>query len=171
MSHVHHDEPLPKLALWAAAGLIGLSLLLAGTARLSGYGRTVLPTAAVVESRQLRFEDQRDGGIDVREAPGGARVALLPPGTNGFLRGVLRSLVRERRQELIGAAPPFRLTRWSDGRLSLEDPSTGRAVALEVFGPSNSVVFARLLERDGPKVTLNNSQPVWSTPDEHLQHP
>jgi len=168
MSHVHHDHPLPKAALWAAAGLIGLSLLLAGTARWSGRGRTELPTAAVVESRALRFEDRADGGIEVREAPGGALVALLPPSSNGFLRGVLRSLVRERRQELLGSAAPFRLTRWSDGRLSLEDPATGRTVALEVFGPSNAVVFARFLAHDDVKLTLNDTPAVWSTPDEHL---
>ena len=37
------------------------------------------------------------------------------------------------------------LTRWADGRLTLNDPSTGHVVALEAFGPDNARAFARLL--------------------------
>ncbi len=37
----------------------------------------------------------------------------------------------------MGAETPFRLTRWSDGRLSLDDPATDRHVDLEAFGPTN----------------------------------
>ena len=54
-------------------------------------------------------------------------------------------LARDRRLAHLGSGPPFRLVRWSDGRLSLEDPSTGRQVALEAFGPTNSGVFAGIL--------------------------
>ena len=45
------------------------------------------------------------------------------------------------------AAPvrPFRLTRWSDGRLSLDDPATGRRIELDAFGPTNTAVFAHLM--------------------------
>jgi putative photosynthetic complex assembly protein len=76
-------------------------------------------------------------------------VDTLQPGTNGFVRGVLRGLVRERRAERIGPAPPFRLTRWADGRLSLDDPSTGRHVDIEVFGPTNAGAFADILIATG----------------------
>jgi putative photosynthetic complex assembly protein len=76
-------------------------------------------------------------------------VDTLQPGTNGFVRGVLRGLVRERRADHVGAAPPFRLTRWADGRLSLDDPSTGRHVDLEVFGPTNAGAFAQILVASG----------------------
>jgi putative photosynthetic complex assembly protein len=58
---------------------------------------------------------------------------------------VLRGLVRERRADHVGPTPPFRLTRWADGRLSLDDPSTGRHVDLEVFGPANAGAFADIL--------------------------
>ncbi len=69
----------------------------------------------------------------------------MAPGTNGFLRGVLRGMVRERRSSDIGAQVPFVLTRWADGRLSITDPAIGRQINLEVFGPTNSSVFAQLL--------------------------
>jgi putative photosynthetic complex assembly protein len=130
--------------------MVALTLLLAGGARWSGIGRTELPDAAIVDTRALWFADRPDGGIVVREAPGGALVAIVAPGTNGFLRGVLRGLARERRRDGIGDAVPFQLTRWSDGRLSLEDSTTGRTIALEVFGPTNSAAFIHLLDRNGP---------------------
>jgi putative photosynthetic complex assembly protein len=53
-------------------------------------------------------------------------------------------MARERRSRGVDATPPFRLVRWSDGRLSLEDPSTQREIALEAFGPTNSGAFAEL---------------------------
>ena len=75
----------------------------------------------------------------------GHLVELLPPGSNGFVRGVLRGFARERRRNEVGQAPPFRLTRCSDGRLSLADATTGRTVELEAFGPTNLAAFAGLL--------------------------
>ena len=42
--------------------------------------------------------------------------------------------------------PPFRLARWSDGRLTLEDPTTGRRIELGAFGPTNAEVFAELMQ-------------------------
>ena len=70
---------------------------------------------------------------------------MLPPGTNGFIRGVLRGLARDRKLQRIGTEPPFRLTRWVDGRLSLDDPATGRRIELGAFGPTNAAAFAGLL--------------------------
>ena len=40
---------------------------------------------------------------------------------------------------------PFRLTRWADGRLSVEDPTTGRRVDLGAFGAVNAASFAKLM--------------------------
>ena len=72
-------------------------------------------------------------------------VAVLPSGEGGFVRGVLRGLARERRAHDIGSQPPFVLTRWSNGLLSLEDPETGRRVDLNAFGHTNKGAFARFL--------------------------
>jgi len=142
MSEAVHIRPFPRGALVAAAGLVALSILAAGAGRLSGLGVTHMPPAALVESRALHFED-RDGGVQVSDMRGRV-VAVLPPGTNGFARGVMRGLARERKRESVGIEPPFILKRWSDGRLSMEDPSTGQHINLEAFGPTNVAVFARL---------------------------
>jgi putative photosynthetic complex assembly protein len=84
--------------------------------------------------------DQRD-----RAAP----ISVIAPGTNGFLRATMRGLARQRLREDEGADTPFRLTEWADGRLTLEDPATGRRIEMEAFGETNEAVFARLLTASG----------------------
>jgi putative photosynthetic complex assembly protein len=140
---------IPRAALLGAGSLVVGSLLLVAFARLTGYGPAHPDASFIVESRDLRFEDRTDGAVLIYSSPQDRLVDTLPPGTNGFVRGVLRGLVRERRADRIGATPPFRLTRWADGRLSLDDPSTGRHVDLEVFGPTNAGAFADILIASG----------------------
>ena len=139
------DKSLPRGALIGAATLVIGSLLMVATARFTGYGPAKPPVSTAVASLDLRFEDRADGGVLIYSAASNQLIDTLPPGTNGFVRGVLRGLVRDRRADHIGATPPFRLTRWADGRLSLDDPSTGRHVDLEVFGPTNAGAFADIL--------------------------
>jgi putative photosynthetic complex assembly protein len=143
------DRTLPRGALAGAGILLSLSLGMVLVARLTGYQPAKPPASAIVESRDLRFVDRADGAVLVYASDGQRLVDVLDPGTNGFVRGVLRGLVRERRATHVGAAPPFRLTRWADGRLSLDDPSTGRHVDLEVFGPTNAGAFAQILVASG----------------------
>jgi putative photosynthetic complex assembly protein len=140
------DRPLPRGALAVAVGAAALALLTAGTARLTGIGVMPPPVAAAVDSRELRFEDRSDGAVTVLAEPGGEVIDVLAPGTNGFVRGVLRGLARERKRQEIGPTSPFRLTLWDDGRMTLEDPATGRQIGLEAFGPTNFAAFARLLQ-------------------------
>lgn len=144
MSESFENRPLPRPALIGAGLLIGLTLVAAAGARWSGVGTTHLPPAQEVGVVELRFLDRADGAVEVRTADDDQVVAVLDPGTNGFARGVLRGMARERRSRGVDATPPFRLVRWSDGRLSLEDPSTQREIALEAFGPTNSGAFAEL---------------------------
>ncbi len=124
---------------------MAFSLLLVGVARMTGYEPAKPPESRVVESYDLRFEDRPDGAVLIYSAEDNRLIDTLPPGTNGFVRGVLRGLVRDRRADHIGSAPPFRLTRWANGRLSLDDPSTRRHIDLEVFGPTNAGAFADIL--------------------------
>jgi hypothetical protein len=64
-------------------------------------------------------------------------------GEQGFVRGALRALSRERHARGIGSVPPFELVAHVDGRITLVDPSTGQRVDLESFGPTNTAEFAR----------------------------
>ncbi len=146
MSEPFNDRPFPRGALIAAAAMISLALLAAAIGRLSGAGAaSSVPVVAALKSRELRFEDRPDGAVTVYE-PGADQVPMvLPPGSNGFVRGVLRGLARDRRSRGIGAGISFRLTEWADGRLTLEDLATGRRIELGSFGATNREAFARLL--------------------------
>ena len=140
-----HAESVPRGALIGAGLLIAMTIVLALTARLSGVGVTRQPDVPVVSTVDVYFGDRADGTVVVTRAPDGKEIGVLAPGTNGFARSTLRGLVRERKRSNIDAAMPFTLTRWADGRLSLSDRATARHVDLDVFGPTNADVFAKLL--------------------------
>ena len=61
----------------------------------------------------------------------------------------LRGMARDRFREGIGGDQPFVLARASDGRLILDDPTTGRNINLGAFGKVNAQAFARLLDAKG----------------------
>ncbi len=145
MSHAHASEPFPRSALIGAAVLVGATLAVTAFVRLSGMDIRSLPDATPVRSRELVFTDLPDGAVRVVDARAGTVVTTLPPGTNGFVRATLRNLAHERRRSGIGAEPPFRVFASADGRLILEDPSIGRRIELEAFGPTNAGAFAHLL--------------------------
>lgn len=146
MSDHHHNQQFPRAVLLGAGALIGVSLLMVMTSRVNGIGTTRMPEARAVTVLDIRVEDRSDGAVAVYAADDSHLITAFAPGTSGFVRGVMRGMARERRRDGIGQQPPFRLTRWSDGRLSLLDPSTGVVVNLEVFGPPNSAAFAQLLD-------------------------
>jgi len=143
------DHALPRGPLLGAAILIGVTIVAAGAVRLTGVGSSRVADAPTATERAFRFEDRSDGGISVFDAASERQVDQVAPGTNGFLRGTLRGLARERKRQGIGPEEPFRLIAHVDGRLTLVDPATGRRVDLESFGPTNAAVFYRLLVADG----------------------
>jgi putative photosynthetic complex assembly protein len=145
MPQATHNRRFPRSALIGAAALILFSLAAAGFARLSGIGTTGVPDAQVVASRVLLFEDRDDGAVIVREAEDKRLITVLAPGTNGFVRGVMRGFARERRREDVRTEAPFLLARWSDGRFSIEDAATHERIELVAFGPTNEAAFAHLL--------------------------
>jgi len=138
------DRPFPRKPLLGAVALVGFALLAGVIGRVTGIGTTSVPESVPEQRLSLRFQDQPNGAIAVYRAANNHEVATLDPGTNGFVRGVLRGLARERKLQGVGPRPPFTLTRWADGRLSLSDPETGRRVELDPFGATNVEAFARL---------------------------
>ncbi len=102
----------------------------------------ITPTAM----RTLNFIDQPDGSISVIDHDTHNIIDNFS-GEQGFLRGTLRALVRERKLHGLTASDtqPFELIAHDGGRLTLRDPATGSTIALESFGATNTAVFARLL--------------------------
>ncbi len=100
--------------------------------------------AEVRQLRVLRFDDAPDGSVAAIDVSTGELVQRFE-GEQGFLRGTLRAMARQRRMNGLGAGQPFELILLRDGRLTLRDPATGMRIALESFGATNTGVFARLL--------------------------
>ena len=144
--HTHKDSPLGEGTPWPIRVLGGLLVLtVAAVAWQSqvGGGPAVEPVASVQWHRSLRFEDRANGDIAVIDAASQREVARFQ-GEQGFLRGSLRALARERQRRGLGPQAPFELSGHVDGRLTLMDTATGQRIALESFGPTNSAVFSQL---------------------------
>jgi putative photosynthetic complex assembly protein len=142
-------DPFPKGALIAAGSLVIFSLVATTAVRIAKLNAPAAPATvaatAPLQSIDLWFVDEANGGVSVRDQGGAHQVAVLEPGTNGFIRGVMRGLAHDRVRRGIGTAPPFRLSKWSAGRLTLDDPATGRQIDLNSFGVQNTAAFAQLL--------------------------
>jgi putative photosynthetic complex assembly protein len=142
---IHHEPVVPRGGVLAGAALILFALAAVTAVRLTGVGGTHMTLPAAVESRDLRFEDGQHGAVLVFDAGDHQLVDTLAPGSNGFIRVVMRGLARERKLGDIGAQPPFRLTRYAGGEITLTDTSTGKQIDLGAFGSTNTEAFARLI--------------------------
>ena len=138
------EAGIPRPVLLAAAALLVFALAGAGFVRVTDVGAVHMPVVAAAQALHLHFLDRDDGGIDVIDAADGRVIYTVAPGTNGFIRATLRGLARERIREGVGEVPPFTLTRWDDGTISLEDAATGRRIDLDAFGPTNAGAFVQL---------------------------
>ena len=134
---------LPRGVMIAIAVMVAVTLLGSAAVRLSGV---VIhePDAGTVAQRALRFDDAADGSVIVTDASTGLQAARIT-GEQGFLRGAMRALARERKRSGSDAGPAFLLMARADGRLTLFDPVTQQRIDLESFGPTNAAVFAQLL--------------------------
>ena len=136
-------DTFPTWVLYCAGGIIAFALISVGLVRITGNGPDQRAAAPTVE-RSLRFEDQADHGVLVTDGAPGEKLTVLY-GEQGFVRGVLRALTRERHSRGIGPVPPFKLIARVDGRVTLSDPATGERVDLDSFGPTNVAEFSRFL--------------------------
>lgn len=147
MGHSHHTEKFPRGALIGAAGLIAITIMASGAAHFTGAA-SMVPDSKPIVVRDLHFADRDDGGVDVFDGNDTKASNVITNGSNPFMRATLRGLAQQRKREYMGPAVPFRLTAWADGRLTLDDPATGRHIELEAFGPTNAGAFVRLLKPD-----------------------
>ena len=132
----------PRLPLFAVFAALTVAVVGAFVGRVT-HASVTLPGTSLVAERELRFLDRDDGAVVVQAADG-HEIAVYK-GEQGFLRGTLRGFARTRHLDGLGPEQPFQLSRWSDGRLTIDDKSTGQHVELMAFGPTNVAVFAPLL--------------------------
>lgn len=137
----------PRAALLGAGGALLAVLLWVG---LFGQAEPApRDLSGAHHAVALIFEDRADGAVVVRDPATGDVLQVFDPGTNGFVRGAMRGLARERKRREIGPDVPFTLVLWPTGHLSLEDTATNASIDLSAFGPSNFAPFAEILNADG----------------------
>ena len=124
------NRAFPRAPLFGACGLIVMAIGLAAWGRIAGPASVAPPPAQQVAARELRFDDRADGGIVVTDAGNEALVEVVAPGTNGFLRSLMRGLARER----LEAAP--------GGKTSITPPRTANS-------PRSETVEALMVAVDG----------------------
>jgi putative photosynthetic complex assembly protein len=152
MSDFRHEK-FPTWVPWAAAGLVGTTMLIVFGIRAGVLpGRPTTPElraeqqVAVVSQREFRFADRKDGALIATDAATNEIALILEPGSNsGFIRGVMRGLMRERQLHEVPRDGAVTVTQWANGALTLTDPSTGRIIELGSFGDTNRAAFAQLL--------------------------
>ncbi|MEM1106143.1 MAG: photosynthetic complex assembly protein PuhC [Pseudomonadota bacterium] len=137
---------VPEPMLWAAFALIFFVVACVGLAKLTGVGVWQPSQVHEVQSLSLNFTDEDGGAVGVFNAETGQMIHLYPAGEGGFVRSAMRALTYDRDKFGIGQTPPFSLTRTQEGLLLLEDPSTGRRVALQAFSEGNAANFDQLFE-------------------------
>ncbi|NEX18920.1 phosphonoacetaldehyde hydrolase [Thiorhodococcus mannitoliphagus] len=145
MSDPFEERAFPKGVLIAVAALLSFTIIMIAIARMTGVMLPQAPVTAALESRDIVFVDQEDGSTAVKDVSTGELIQVLPPGGEGFIRGVLRSMERQRRGYDATLAEPFRLARRESGDVTLEDPVTGILLDLRAYGETNQASFAELL--------------------------
>lgn len=146
MGHAIDERPFPRGILIAGALLITFSITVAATARLTGMGATRAVPAEVVAERMVRLALEKDGSVRASDALTGKEIAHLPQYEYGFVGVVFSGIRRERLRSGVADSEPLRLTQHADGRLRIEDPSTGQIVALDAFGQGNQAAFTPLFD-------------------------
>lgn len=145
------DRMVPRGALIGAAALIAFSLVAASVGRFTGIGAVRADYARTVWTMSFRFEDRPDGGVSVIAPESGATIGVVPAGSDGFIRTVLRSLAFDRERQGVGAGPAFAISKWSDGHTTIDDPATNRRVDLAAFGAANMQSFEKVIAMRGDK--------------------
>ena len=142
-----HPGDVPRDVLIIVGFVMLMTILIAGFGD-KGRGHQ-FPTGTVVAQRSLIFSDGADGSVVVSDAANNQRVAVLPAKSNAFIRTTMRGIAHAGSHEFAVDNHAVLLTLWNDGRLTLDDPLSGRRLDLEAFGRDNAGAYAGLLTGRG----------------------
>lgn len=104
------------------------------------------PVVPMAQQRTIYIHGSMDGAATVRAEDGTTILVDLAPEQGGFIAGVWRVLQRERGKHGVALDGPVILTRGTNARVSLYDPSTNWSADLMGFGADNTRAFATLLD-------------------------
>ncbi len=156
-----HDLSPPKPLLYAIFAMVLFTIAMVATFRLLGLQPGGAISAAPAASIEIRLVEHDGGDVDVVLPPDDTVIASIAEDDSGFLRGMIRSLGRQRSVAGVPLDAPYRLARRKDGTLTLDDPLTQESIALRAYGPDNRDQMAVLLDKG-----LALSAPVVDGPGE-----
>ena len=133
--------------------LVGLGWALISVNNEGYQGPPEKPVSNIVASVTLAVLDGDNGAVKVLTAFDSSEVRTYGPGEGSFLRGVIRTLVRERAARNIESAPTFDLELTDRGGLILVDQTTGYWIAIEAFGPTSYQEFRAIFDQANQRST------------------
>lgn len=143
------NRSLPALLTGVMLALAAVPVLMLSKARSPSETMLVnhsRPALAALGHREIRIDERADGSAAVLDAASAAELATMKPGEGGFVRTMLRLLVLERRRHNAPVEPPFRVTQWNSGGVTIEDPVLGTNIEVKAFGATNAAAFAQLID-------------------------
>ncbi|MCZ8260212.1 MAG: photosynthetic complex assembly protein PuhC [Beijerinckiaceae bacterium] len=155
MAQVAKGSVFPGWFLAGAGGLMALALVSAGIGRYQKSVNGPAPMLPVVAEVSIRFDGQQDGSMLIRRLPDDRVIEHLPTDGSGFMRGIHRSLNRDRAMRQLDPAAPYLLVRRTNGRQAVIDPLSGERIELDGFGPSHSQHVGRLIDQGQSQTGLS----------------
>ncbi|MCZ8374806.1 MAG: photosynthetic complex assembly protein PuhC [Beijerinckiaceae bacterium] len=155
MATTTRGSVFPGWFLAGAAGLMGLAIVSAGIGRYQKAINGPAPMPAVVAEVSIRFEARPDGSMLIRRLPDDRVIEHLPTDGSGFMRGIQRSLNRDRAMRQLDRDAPYRLVKRANGRHAVIDPLSGERIELDGFGPSHSQHVGRLIDQGQSQTGLS----------------
>jgi putative photosynthetic complex assembly protein len=148
---IHAAAPFPRIPLVGAGLLLAVTIGVVLLSRLGGVSSVVLvPMGKLVETREIAFLDAPKGALNVVDTSTQEVIFTTGTGTDGFLRGTLRALGRDRKRVGGQKVEPYTVSRWESGHITLTDSVTGAKIDLAAFGSTNVAVFERFLKGKQP---------------------
>ena len=143
----HRDrEMVPKFLVVAMFMLMGASLLLVATARLTGRpASSVVAHSDIVQEISVTLQGSRSEGVGVFDA-NGAQLAHSTDAKKGFIDVIWVAITRERLVQDVPSDAPVRVVRRENGHIGILDDTTGWKIELIGYGQDNVAAFAKLLD-------------------------
>ena len=133
----------PVVLLFAA---VGLAWALISVNSQGHQGPPQKPDVPIVARASLTVIDGEGGAVVIQHLESMEPLVTYAAGEGSFVRGVMRTLVRERVSRSIESEPIFVLELTAAGGLILLDELTGYWIAIEAFGPDNYREFRALFD-------------------------
>lgn len=155
MAQAQTGSVFPRWFLIGAGGLMVLTMLSAGFGRYQKLTSAPVERPQIVASVMIRFDHQGDGRLLIRRLPDDRVIETLPSDGSGFMRGIHRSLNRDRAMRRLDPDAPYSLIRRANGRQAVIDPLSGESIELDGFGPSHSQHVGRLIAQGQSQTGLS----------------